>query len=177
MSWKNRRAKKKSFKVDGVKIKNAKKKTVDGINFKSSLEAFCYSTLKAQGITNFQYEGHTFVLLNKFTSNTSGLEVYNKTEEYKSRGKMVKKLHAKFGEVTNNIRAITYTPDFVSIDPETKMGWIIETKGFSTGEFKLKWKMFKHWLLANGYTISLYTPNNQENTLKSIASIKSKYYT
>ena len=176
MSWRPVR-KKKGFKVDGVKIKNAKKKTVDGINFKSGLEAFCYSALKSNGITDFEYEKHTFVLLDKFTSNTNGLEVYNKTEEFKSRGKIVKKLHAKFGEVTNNIRAITYTPDFVHIDTVEKTGYIIETKGFSTGEFKLKWKMFKYWLKQNGYVLSLYTPNNHANVLLAIASIKSKYYT
>lgn len=169
--------KKKGFKVDGVKIKNAKSKTIDGIKFKSGLEAYCYTKLKENGIKDFTYEGTTFVLQDKFISNTSGLETYNKTEEVFNKGKKTKRLRVKFGEITNNIRSITYTPDFVCLNEDTKSGWIVETKGFRTDSFKVKWKMFKKYLKDNGYVISLYTPNTQENTLKCIESIKSKYYT
>lgn len=171
MSWRGRK-KKKVFKVDGVKIQNAKKQTYDGVDFKSGLEAFCYRKLKENNINDFEYEKHTFVLQDKFVSTTSGFEVHNRTVgEGKSR-----KLKAVFGEVTNNIRAITYTPDFVHLDQKSKTGWIIETKGWQLNEFKIKWKMFKMWLKNNGYTVALYTPNTQENVIKSIESIKSKYY-
>lgn len=171
MAWPKKGNKRKGF-GGGNKIQNVKPKTVDNIKFKSSLEAFCYSKLKESGINDFQYEEHTFVLQDKFISNTSGFELYNKTIDI---GKGKRKLKAIFGEVTNNIRSITYTPDFVHINDD-KTGWIIETKGFKTGEFNIKWKMFKHFLKNNGYNLSLYTPNNHGNIMKTIESVKSKYY-
>lgn len=163
--------KKKSFKVDGVKIQKPKPKVIDKIKFRSSLEAFCYVKLKENGITDFGYETETFVIQEKFVSNTSGFELYNKTLDIAGK----KKSRTLFGEVTNNIRAITYTPDFIHIN-EDKTGWVIETKGFRMETFKIKWKMFKYFLKKNGYNLSLYTPNSQENVMKCIQSVKSKYY-
>ena len=43
-------------------------------------------------------------------------------------------------------RPITYTPDF--INDEHKI--IIETKGYATDIFKLRWKLFKWYLMKNG---------------------------
>lgn len=173
MTWNRSKKNKKQFKVDGVKIKNAKKKTIDGINFKSQLEGFFYEEAKKAGISDFEYE-RKFVLQDKFTSTSSGIELYTKIDA--TDKKNVKK-KVVFGEVTSKIRAITYSPDFVCIDEETKTGWIVETKGFRMETFNIKWKMFKKYLLDNGYVLSLYTPNNKENVLKTIQSIKSKYYT
>ena len=82
----NVKKKKYSFKVGGQKIKNAKKKTVDGINFKSSLEAFCYTQLKANGFKNFQYEGHKFILQDKFDFPLNSWELQSK----KKAGKIIK---------------------------------------------------------------------------------------
>lgn len=175
MTWKrNKNKKKKSFNVGGVKIKNAKKQTIDGINFKSQLEGFFYSEAKKAGINDFQYEGKKFLLQDKFTATSSGIELYTKIDA--TDKKNVKK-KIVFGEVTSKIRTITYTPDFICIDEETKTGWVVETKGFKMETFNIKWKMFKKHLLDNGYVLSLYTPNNRENVLKTIQSIKSKYYT
>lgn len=173
MSWNRNKNKKKGFKVDGVKIKNAKKQTVDGINFKSGLEAFFYTEAIKAGINNFQYEGKKFLLQDKFVSNSSGMELYEKTADNAPKNAKRKTI---FGETTNNIRAITYTPDFICIDEESKTGWVCETKGFKMGEFKLKWKMFKKLLKDQGYVLSLYMPSNKQQVLLTLASIKSKYY-
>lgn len=175
MSWNRNKnkSKNKGFKVDGVKIKNAKKQTVDGINFKSGLEAFFYTEAIKAGINNFQYEGKKFLLQDKFVSNSSGMELYEKAADNAPKNAKRKTI---FGETTNNIRAITYTPDFICIDEETKTGYVVETKGWRMETFKIKWKMFKKHLKDNGYVLSLYTPNNKENVLKTIQSIKSKYY-
>lgn len=177
MSWNKQgvKKKKKGYKVDGVKIKNAKSKTVDGIKFKSGLEAYFYEEAKKAGLKP-EYEGKRFTLQDKFISTASGLELYEKIDlNLQDKKKTKRKTH--FGEVTSNIRAITYTPDFCCINEETKTGWIVETKGWRMETFKIKWKMFKKLLLDQGYVVSLYTPNNRENVLKTIQSIKSKYYT
>lgn len=146
-----------------VKIQNAKKKTVDGINFKSSLEAFCYLELKKAGIKDFEYEGHQFILQNKFECLLPSYEVQSK----KKAGKIIKTFEIN----SPKLRAITYTPDFVHLN-ENKEGWIIETKGFKTVDFKIKWKMFKRVLVENGFKVTLYVPDNQKNVLQTINLIK-----
>ncbi len=156
--------KKKSFRVGGTKIKNAKKKVIDGIQFKSSLEAFCYTQLKNNGLS-FEYEGHKFILQDKFVSSVKSYEV----KSTKS-GKTISK---SFEEISPKIRAITYTPDFVCIN-ENKEGWIIETKGFKMSDFKLKWKMFKKLISQHGFKVDLYMPDTQENVIKAINLIKNK---
>lgn len=146
-----------------AKIQNAKKKTVDGINFKSSLEAFCYTELKKAGIKDFEYEGHQFILQNKFDCPLISYEVQSK----KKSGKITK----TFDVNPTKLRAITYTPDFVYLN-DNKEGWIIETKGFKTVDFKIKWKMFKRVLMENGFKVTLYVPDNQKNVLQTINLIK-----
>lgn len=159
--------KKRSKHDDNKKIKNATKLEINGIRFKSNLEAYCYKQLLDANINDFQYEQTKFVLQEPFTFSNSSIELYERTVD----GKKVR----DFGEVTSNIRAITYTPDFVMIRPD-KTGYIIETKGFRTDQFTLKWKMFKKYLEDNGYKLSLYAPNNQNNVNRCIQSIKSRYY-
>jgi hypothetical protein len=66
------------------------------------------------------------------------------------------------------VRRITLTPDF---DGE---GFIVETKGFPTDHFKLKWKMFKHHLHANGIEYDLYLPRTMKDVLECISVIKKK---
>lgn len=152
------------------KIKNATRLEVDGIKFRSKLEAFCYSKLKENGIDNFEYEKIKFVLQEPFIFSGTSIESYEKKERetgIKIRG---------FDEAKNSIREITYLPDFVCVDAELKTGWIIECKGYSNDAFPLKWKMFKRFLNEEGFNVSLYLPNNQGNVLKTIQSIKDKYY-
>lgn len=50
------------------KIKNATKVEIDGIKFRSKLEAFTYKTLKAANIV-CEYEQHRYELLPKFVYN------------------------------------------------------------------------------------------------------------
>lgn len=71
------------------KIKNATRVEVDGIKFRSKLEAFCYNQLKLNGL-EAKYEEETFVLQEAFT--------YQDLDKEKK------------------IRPITYTPDFTSKD-------------------------------------------------------------
>ena len=96
-----------SRKTGAVRSKKAK---VDGIDFASSLEAYCYSKLKENGL-EFQYEGESFVVLDGFRF----LGTYKKA----TAGK--KEMVDNGGKV---VRSITYTPDFVLPN-----GVIIETKG------------------------------------------------
>jgi hypothetical protein len=130
----------------------SKSKTVDGIAFRSMLEAFCYSKLKENNIKN-DYEKHKYVLLEGFHYPNSSFEDNGKT------GYNDKKEH--------KVRDITYTPDFV--DPKGR--WIIECKGYANDRFPLKWKMFKKHLMEMDDPPMLFVPRNQNQILKTIETI------
>ena len=54
-------------KRKGKKNVQAIKSTLDGIKFASNLEKFCYTELKADGLTDkLKYEGKTFIIVDKF---------------------------------------------------------------------------------------------------------------
>lgn len=150
-------------KKGNQKIKNAKSHEFDGHKFRSGLELFCYKSLIGSDITDFKYEEVKFTLLEKFEYNQSSFEPFEKKGGIKG-----------FNELSKNIRAITYLPDFTCIK-EDKTGWIIETKGFQRGEFSNKWKYFKKYLVDNGYNLTLYLPDTQKNVLLTIEHIKNNY--
>lgn len=153
-------------KKGNQKIKNAKSHEFNGIKFRSGLELYCYKQLFLADINNFKYEEVKFTLLDKFEYNQHSFEPFDKK---------VKKVQTKgYNESSNNIRPITYLPDFTCIKSD-KTGWIIETKGFARNEFNIKWKMFKKHLVDNGYNITLYLPDNQTNVNKTIEHIKANY--
>ena len=120
---------------------NSKKKTIDGITFASSLEAYTYASLKEAGI-DFEYEGRTFEVLPSFRYEAEYLHSTSKKKEMSDKtGKLV--------------RAVTYKPDFVG------EGWVIECKGFvpSNHSFPLRLKMFLSSL--QGQNMRVYIPKNQ----------------
>ena len=149
------------------KIKNATKLELsDGTKFRSKLELFCYNKLLENGIDDFKYEEEKFLLMEPFTFNNISIEPHEKnTKEGKIR---------IFGESNNEIRAITYLPDFTCI--KDKVGWVIETKGYANTGWPNKLKMFKKYLVDNEYKVQFYMPNNQGNVLKCIQMIKEQYY-
>ncbi len=131
---------------------NSKRKEVDGINFRSLLEAFCYRKLKEAGISS-DYEKHKYVLLEGFHYPESSYEDNGKT------GYLDKK--------KNKVRDITYTPDFV--DPKGR--WVIECKGYANERFPLKWKMFKALLMKQDDPPVLFVPRNQAQCIKTVEAI------
>ena len=159
----------KRVKRNNSKIKNAKSVELsNGLKFRSKLELFTYNKLIDNDIKDFDYEKEKFTLMEGFTFENESVEAF----DVKDGDRYI----SKFEGITNNIRSITYLPDFTCVDHETKKGWIIECKGYSNDAFPLKWKMFKNWLTINGYKVDLYKPNNQKNVLKCINLIKEKYY-
>lgn len=156
-----------------LKIKNATKLELpNGLKFRSKLELFTYNKLLEAGINNFKYEMDKFVLQEAFEYPYDSIELYE-TNKKDANGK---KINVKyFDDVDHKIRSMTYLPDFTCIK-EDKSGWILEVKGYATDQFDLKWKLFKKYLINNGYNVKLYKPNNQQNVIKSIEIIKNKYY-
>ena len=135
----------------GRQITKAKKHIVDGITFASGLEVYCYRALKKAKIPN-QYEGKTFELVEKFKFD--GLLM----DKGKTKGKTVYK------EKTGNVRNISYTPDFINLDK----GFIIETKGLRTAEFKMRFKLFLKYLYDTDQHLDVYVPSNQKEVDSTI---------
>jgi len=134
MAWKRR-------KTNRSKVKNAKKSTYKGLDFKSNLELHCYKKLEEAKIP-VKYEEETFTI---FPAMVYPLACYEGT---------AKKLYNK----GSKIRPITYTPDFV--DPNGK--FIIETKGYANESFPLRWKLFKKHLKDNNKQYVLFMPRNKK---------------
>ena len=129
----------------GKQITKAKKHVVDGITFAAGLELYCYKALKKAKIPH-EYEGKTFELVQKFKF--EGLLM----DKGKTKGKTT------FKQKPGNIRNISYTPDFINL----KEGFIIETKGIRTPEFKMRFKLFLKHLYDTDQKLDVYVPSNQK---------------
>tara|TARA_R110000765_G_scaffold52980_1_gene106389 strand:+ start:293 stop:889 length:597 start_codon:yes stop_codon:yes gene_type:complete len=139
------------------KIKNVQSAKIDGIQFRSRLEAFTYLELKKE-VIKFDYEKEKFVLLDKLKYENVSIE------KRKKKGKLV------FDQALTSIRSTTYLPDFTNLED----GWIIEVKGMKTDVFNLKWKLFKHHLVKNNLNYELYMPGSKKQILQCVAMIKEK---
>ncbi len=133
----------------------SKKVIVDNIEFKSGLEAYMYKALKAANI-KAQYEGISYELIPSFDFKNKCYERQaNSKGDYKERG-------------GKNIRAITYTPDFVG------RGFIIECKGRPNESFPIRWKLFKMYLFHTRSEVTLYKPQNQKECDETVSLILGK---
>lgn len=74
----------------------------------------------------------------------------------------------KFEYMGEKIRAIKRIPDFIEHDKKI----IIEVKGFATAEYKLKQKLFKHFLVINNLNFTLYTVSSQKQVEELIKQLK-----
>lgn len=126
----------------GTRLRN-KEVIHDGKKLRSYLERTCYKKLKEAGIP-FTYESWQVPLVDKFKW------------EGKSYERVTYKGKKSFKEKSNNIRSITYKPDFIGD------WWIIETKGHETEAFKIRWKLFKKYLQDNGLEYVLFKPHTNK---------------
>lgn len=139
------------------RIKNVIATSVDGVNYRSRLDAFTSIELRKAGI-KFDYEKEKFVLMDKFIYDGVSME------KRKKKGKLV------YDQAFKSIRSVTYVPDFTNL----KDGWIIEVKGLKSDVFNLKWKLFKQYLAKNNLNYELYMPGSKKQILQTIEIIKDK---
>lgn len=149
-----RRSRKTSKKVDKRKIKS-KKQVIDGIEFKSKLEAYMYVCLKREKIPT-SYEGEVYTLMEGFHFD---LESYER--QANGKGDMVDRGGKK-------VRSITYKPDFVGD------GYVIECKGFANDSFSLRWKLFKKHLIETDSDVLLLKPQKKTECEEAAKIIKEK---
>ena len=131
----------------GKKLYKAKKITIDGVNMKSHLEGAMYSLLKDSGL-EFYYEKETFVIVDPFKFDNESYE-----RKANNKGEMINRGNKK-------IQPIKYTPDFTIDNDDVK--YIIETKGFRTETFNMRYKLFKKYITDEGLNYKLYSPHTQK---------------
>ena len=141
MSYKRKR------KGVGKKLFNSKSTTIDGVKMKSRLEGAMYSLLKDSGL-EFYYEKETFVIVDPFKFDNESYE-----RKANNKGEMINRGNKK-------IQPIKYTPDFTVDNDDVK--YIIETKGFRTETFNMRYKLFKKYITDEGLNYKLYSPHTQK---------------
>ena len=141
MSYKRKR------KGVGKKLFNSKATTIDGVKMKSRLEGAMYSLLKDSGL-EFYYEKETFVIVDPFRFENESYE-----RKANNKGEMIDRGNKK-------IQPIKYTPDFTIDNDDVK--YIIETKGFRTETFNMRYKLFKKYITDEGLNYKLYSPHTQK---------------
>ena len=141
------------MKKDKRKVRNVKSKDkllYDTIQFRSSLELYCYKELKKHGL-EANYETLSFELIPKFT-------LIGKWLESSKNGLKLD---------SSNCRPMTYTPDFVAND----LSWIIECKGFTASDiWQLKRKLIKYYVKDKN--ILFMVPSTQKQVDEAIKQIK-----
>ena len=138
------------MKKDSRKVRNTTSKDklmYNNIQFRSSLEVYCYQQLIKNGL-EANYETLVIELIPKFTFTGKCLES--------------SKNGLKLDSAT--CRPMTYTPDFVGD------GWIIECKGFKGMDtWQIKRKLIKYYLKDSG--IDYYIPSNRKQIDEAIKII------
>lgn len=135
----------------GQKIVQSKKIVIDGIEFASILESYCYKKLKEHGI-KADYEKRSFEIFR-------GCSLEN--DYYANWGGRLLKRQKK---VTN----IKYTPDFEGDD------FIIEVKGRKNERYPVIIKLFRKWNDKN-LKKDIYEPKSKDQIDDMIKIIKQKY--
>lgn len=139
----------------GKKFVNAIPIVYNDIKFKSHLEMYMYKLLMLSEF-DFEYEGHTFVVLDSFVDKNN---LYSKhSTSFIQRGK-------------RKVIGIKYTPDFV-IKINGEIRFIIETKGRVLETFPLRLKMFRKYISDNGFNWDIFIPTNQKQCEETIELIK-----
>jgi len=146
------------------KVKNATTHEYNGVKFKSGLELFAYKTLTENEIP-FTYQPDKTVLLAPFKITFDCYEDIGKV--YRDESRKIIKSTKRFDKI-DGVGKISYTPDFMC----TEGSWIMETKGFASADFPLRWKMFKKTLTFNEFDGILMKPTNQKEVLECINIIK-----
>lgn len=140
----------------GTSISKAKKRMVNGIEYKSGLEAYAAEKF-AEAQLFFQYEPTKFVLQESFYMNEDLYERQaNGKGEFKKRG-------------GKKVLPLTYQPDFIGGN------FICETKGWAGEAFPIRWKLFKK-IITDNYDgeLLIFKPQSRKDVDDMIKIILSK---
>lgn len=148
--------KKKRAKARPKKDYRSNKIMVRGIEYDSAFEGEM-ALLLHSGDIEFNAH-HTFLLFNKAT--------------YKSPVFLRAQRRSKFLKDNRKMDERVYTPDFV--DPQLR--WVIETKGYKTPSFNLRWRIFLEVMNLQGCPPMLFMPRQSSDNIQTFDIIKKEFY-
>lgn len=138
----------------GKKKINSKAKTLDGVKFRSTLEADFYSKQKKAKL-NMVYEDWSFELSPKIE------RIY--TRFFKKHGK-------RFIESKADVQSITYTPDFVLYEDDLIV--VVECKGLANDRYPVIRSLFLRYLEGLGIDAYFFEPRYPSHNTQVIQTIK-----
>lgn len=145
--------------MDNKKIRNATSKEVEGIKFKSKLEADTYRLLKEAGF-HPQYEERKFLLC----------EGFKPTVPFYTKDKVTRGLKLD----NDKVRDMTYTPDFTFKSGGFTV--VVEAKGYENDRFPLKKKLFRKLLESEGHENFIYFEIFSQRQCKEMITILKQRY-
>lgn len=144
------------------KVRNAKKTVVDGINFKSKLEAICYRILIDNGFYP-EYENKKFVLF-------KGFKLRENFHVYMPRNSKRSRAHELMEEYSKNILPITYKPDFyLNVNGKNVF---VEVKGKPNDSYPLKKKMYFCAMNEGTDEAYFFEPHNEAQINQLVSILK-----
>jgi hypothetical protein len=144
------------FKKTDKRLIKSESTRVDGIAFKSRLEAFMYVLLRDNNV-KFMYEGESYELSPSFVfKNNYYARLSSGKGDFINRG-------------FKNVLNMSYKPDFV-INHDDYMA-VIETKGLPTEPFNMRMKLFKRLIHKMNIKCDVFVPQNQKECLTTIQII------
>jgi len=150
-----------------LKIKTAtsrKDRMFLGVLYKSKLEKIMAMCLHEQNLP-INYETKKIVLFDKIDSS---IESYKRSANGKGNFK---------NRMFTKVSAITYTPDFVDSEAhfDKEGSFIIETKGYPTPVFNLRYKLFERYCTMNYKNVRLFMPRTSNDCYETAKLIKDRY--
>lgn len=141
--------------AENKKIKNATQNTVDGIEFKSRLEAMIYKVLKENGFDP-KYEPWKFTIWEGYRPKVPFYDRDSKTGLLKNN--------------TTKLIDMTYTPDFCF--DYGNLFVIVEAKGLENDRFPIKKKLFRKSLEEWKTPVIYFEIYSKKQLLQAIEIIK-----
>lgn len=133
------------------KVRNAEETIVDGIKFRSKLEAYCYNELVSNGFEP-EYENKKFVIF-------KGFKLRDNFHVYMPRSKKHCRAKDLMHEYERAVLPITYTPDFYLHVNDKNV--FIEVKGNANDQYPLKRKMYFYAMNSGNDEAYFFEPHNK----------------
>lgn len=141
------------------KVKNATLTELDGIQFKSKLEAVTYKALKDEGFEP-EYEKRKYVLQESEMFTVPCYMPYKDRKTHKD----------EWGLNKYKTLSIKYTPDFTFMLGDRLI--IIEVKGMANDRYPYQKKLFFKWLSDSRQNACFFEIHNKKQLNKSIEILK-----
>lgn len=160
----------KANSIPNYRVRGATVTEINGIKFKSRLEASCYKVLSDAGFQEVKYEPERYILMNSFR--------LNKVSYLRPKTLSPGKYSSDMYHQERPVMLITYTPDFLISVPigEATHHFFFDVKGKENDTYPIKKKIFLKYLESISSDINIYhfiEPHSVKQVKQAITYINS----